>query len=160
MILAPVFRTTDLSFEESEGDMNGYITPGDVVEITLSGENIGYGMSYGTSLFATSENDFVTIEDEVVFIGDVENYGAFSAVVRMTVADNAADGSIGRIMLVSKTESGRVISENNFDFAVGLIKEGFESGDFSHLIWQHEGDKPWVVSDTHSPRWVGSRASP
>ena len=150
VILAPVFRTTDLSFEESEGDMNGYITPGDVVEITLSGENIGYGMSYGTSLFATSENDFVTIEDEVVFIGDVENYGAFSAVVRMSVDDNAADGSIGRIMLVSKTESGRVVSENNFDFAVGLIKEGFESGDFSHLIWQHEGDKPWVVSDTQA----------
>ena len=43
-----------------------------------------------------------------------------------------------------------MVSENHFDFAVGLIKEGFESGDFSHLIWQHEGDKPWVVSDTQA----------
>ncbi|MGN0032674.1 MAG: C25 family cysteine peptidase [Candidatus Limimorpha sp.] len=150
MLLAPVFRTFDISFEEISGDMNGYITPGDVVEITLTGENIGNGMSMGTVLFASTENDFVTIENPTVTIGDVYNYGSFSATVRMNVSENAIDNSIGKIMLVSKTESGRIVSENHFDFAVGLIKEGFESGDFSNLIWLHEGDEFWTVTDTQA----------
>lgn len=153
LAMAPDLQFAEIEVDDSQGDGNGYIDPGERVTLKIHGKNIGHANAFGTYLTAICDDDTLQIEDNTIQIGEVDPEGNFIAEVAMTADADIIGGTIFHLELSLHT--GAYATEMDYVFAIGVAVETFESGDFSFLDWNQGGDLPWFVTEdeTHSGRF-------
>jgi len=144
--LAPTLVINEITYEELEGNMNGYMDPGEVFRIYVEGKNIGHKTALEAILHGCAENPYITYTENDVPVGDIAVNNDFSQSLDIHIDKDTPEGTT--IDLKFKVKSGLYSAEKHFLFTVGTIIEDFETGDFSHLNWKHGGAKPWFVTDS------------
>jgi len=146
LALAPNLQFAEIEVDDSQGNGNGFIDPGERVVLKIHGRNIGHANAPAVYLTASCDSDFLHLEGNNVQIGNVDIGGNFVAELTLSADDDIIGGSIFHVGLNLLT--GAYTTPYDYVFAVGVATETFESGDLSFLDWNTSGDLPWFVTDS------------
>jgi len=151
---APVIEFGDIIVDDSEGNENGRLDPGETVVLNIPILNTGRAASVIGHIGSASSNTNVVIENPT---NDVEPVAAGETEylqLHVSASSTTPTGTVAKIGLLS--EFGHVFSQTSLDLEVGLEIESFESGDFSEYAWQ-QGNIAWTVVDNDG--YDGSHAA-
>ena len=143
---APKMEISELSYEEVEGDMNGFLDPGETFRVIVKGSNTGHYAAQNPYIHGSLNTSYMSIVDNDVQFGDVAIGDEFETSVEVMISADAPDGTIATINM--SAISGEYTDSDNIVLTVGTVKETFETGDFSQLNWNHAGDAYWFVTDS------------
>ena len=141
ILQAPDFVIVGTVIEDSEG--NGQIDPGETVTAHITAKNAGLAAAPNTRLNVNSNTPLITFEQGEFQIGTVNPDEEFTIDFIFTVSDQAELGTAYEISFT--TTSGNYATEGSFNFIIGNVFEGFETGDFSSFDWENDPVKPWTV---------------
>ena len=147
-LYAPVFVIDDLSYDDSDGNNNGFVDNGETIKIHLEGKNIGGSSTQNISVEGTISSQYASFEENNVVLNPVASNETFEAVLSLVIDQDTPDGE--QFVTKIKLTSGMYEIEKELKFTVGTIKEEFETGDFSKLNWQFDNDLPWLVTKNYS----------
>ena len=143
--MAPMLQFTDVVVDDSEGNGNGFIDPGERITLHVSGANAGHAMAPGSFLTVSCDDERIYFEENTVPIGDINVRGSFTANLVFTSDNDIVNGTLFRLDMALQT--GEYTTPYQYYFTDGQIAETFESGDFSFMDWRHGGELPWFVTD-------------
>ena len=142
---APNLQFAGFEIDDSQGDGNGFIDPGEHVIMHVSGTNTGHTPAPDTYLTVTCPIEGLNMEETTIYIGDVGIGENFTADLVFTPDYDIPGGTIFHLDMALLT--GAYATHKQHPLSVGTALETFESGDFNFLEWAHTGDQPWVVTD-------------
>ncbi|MBR4561677.1 MAG: T9SS type A sorting domain-containing protein [Bacteroidales bacterium] len=145
LLLAPNLQFGDLEIIEVQGDQNGYFDPGEQVIMRIHGKNIGHATAPNTYVTVYCDDERLSFADNTVQVGNVDSDGDFTADFIITSDPDIVNGTIFNLDMTLNT--GSYATQMDYSTSIGLVKETFESADFSYMEWFHEGDLPWTVTD-------------
>jgi len=145
LLNAPVLEVNEMELED-DGDMDGFLDPGETALITIPIYNNGHADSPEVIASLTCSNELITITNITYEFELIESDSYGAALFSVIASDEIVVGT--PIILSFNAEctdySGYDV-QNNFVHTVGLISESFETGDFSAFDWQLEGNSNWYV---------------
>lgn len=145
LALAPNLQFVDLVLEETLGDGNGYLDPGEQAILHITATNSGHALAPEVYMTVNHVGEGIYIEETTYPVGNIDRNGNFSIDVNIGTDSNIVNGTTYHINLCLHT--GAYTSNYDYSFSVGEAFETFESGDFSLLNWEHTGDQHWFVTD-------------
>ena len=145
---APKLIVNGITYEEINGDGNGFLDPGELFRITATVINKGHKSANNVSVNGSVDNALIDFTLNNVQIGDIAVDGIFAASVEMSISPDIPEGT--PISLNMRATSGQYMAEKSIDLCVGTVMESFETGDLTHLDWQLDGDAEWFVTDAQA----------
>ena len=143
---APNLIINDLSYEEVDGNHNGFLDPGETFVINVSGKNAGHHVAQNPYIHGSVNVGYVSFVNNDVHFDEVGIGSEFMESIELRIADDAPEGTILTVNV--SAVSGEYSTPKTLRMTIGTVKEDFETGDFSRMEWQHKGDTYWFVSDT------------
>ena len=145
LLLAPSLQFNDYEIIEVQGDQNGYFDPGEQVILRVHGKNIGHATAPNTFVTVYCDDERLLFADNTIQVGSVDSDSDFSADFIVNADPDIVNGTIFQLDMT--LQSGNYATQMNYTTSVGLVRETFETADFSYLDWFHEGDLPWTVTE-------------
>lgn len=119
---APSVEIADVSIDDSAGDNNGILDPGETVFITLDLQNIGSGQVFGVAGDLSESDEYITVDDSYGYFGFLDANGGTadnSADVWQVSADSSCPLGYGVPMAVNLTGDGGYAGTLVFNITVG-----------------------------------------
>ena len=148
LALAPNLQFVDFELEETQGDGNTYLDPGEQGVIIISGKNIGHALATDAYMTIDFVGDGLHFEETTFQIGDVDRDGNFTVHVNLGTDSDIISGTTYHLNCCLHT--GAYATHYDYSFSVGVAIETFESGDFSFLSWEHYGNQHWFITNEES----------
>ena len=145
LALAPNLQFVNIELEETQGDGNSFVDPGEVATLQISGRNMGHALAPETFMTIDYEGQGLHMSQTSFQIGNVDRDGNFTVNILINTDDDIISGTTYHLNLCFHT--GAYATHYDYSFAVGVAVETFESGDFSFLSWEHYGDQHWFITD-------------
>jgi hypothetical protein len=142
-VYAPHLTVGDISINDSAGNDNGQIEPGETISVTAPVTNNGHAASGSVSirLFAFGGNALT--HANALNLGSLSPGERSTSVSDFTVKPDALPGSDFSLYLSAEADSYHTSSV--LQTKVGAQSENFETGDFTKYHWQPNGNKPWEI---------------
>ncbi|MBN1968570.1 MAG: T9SS type A sorting domain-containing protein [Candidatus Delongbacteria bacterium] len=141
---APSLAVGNISIDDSTGDNDGMLDPGETANISIPVNNNGHAAVNGI-MTISSTCTYVTITNTTFDLNSIE-VGTPSVAVFEVIA--AVDTPVGTPLPFNvSVEAGMYDVSTVVGSVIGLTMEGFESGSFSALPWEF-GANNWVVTNT------------
>ncbi|MEZ5081885.1 MAG: C25 family cysteine peptidase [Bacteroidales bacterium] len=140
---APKLEIGSLTIEDSQGNGNGKLDPGETVDLIINTYNNGSYLAAlpAGNLFLPSSD--ITLNNSTFEFNEIAPGTMAEAVFNITVDANAVIGSgIGMIYAIT---SGGYDEIKNFNAGIGSIAEDWELGNMTQYEWQTGGDNTWSV---------------
>ena len=140
----------DYEIDDSNGNNNGRIDPGEMVDIIVSLKNNGDLTANNTIGMISTSSPYVTIDNPSVNFGNINQGQLVNGTFTITANAGTPEGEPVAINL--NVEAGGGTYNNTFimGFSVGLIVEDWETGTFDQFDWVTGGNGNWGIS-TQSP---------
>ena len=145
MAKAPSLKIENTSYNEVNGDMNGFVDAGETIIISATGKNKGFYVAENAIIHGSTDSQYVIFVENDVNIGNVNAGDIFNGSLDVLIADDAPDATV--IHVNFEVISGAYRANKEVVMVVGTVKEDFETGDFSHFEWQQSGGYEWVITD-------------
>ena len=139
-----------VQISDPEGNNNGRLDPGETAEVTVTIKNSG--------LFDVTDImcDYVTTDPNLVLNETNFNFGVLApgeqatGTMNVTVDAQTPVGHVINGMLeVECASNGNTYAYAfSLNMAVGLLEEGFESGDFTAYDWITSGENDWEITSS------------
>ena len=137
-----------LGFELDEmvGNGNGYIDPGETMDMLVSVRNNGSSLAEDVEGLLSTNSAYITMNNDDVIFGDItpgqEAFGIFT----FTVDEATPVGELLAFDFEVTANNGAYVT--NFDIAcmVGIAIEDFESNNFDSFEWEFGGNADWTIS--------------
>ena len=155
---APRLIINEIAYEESSGNMNGFLDPGETLTVTVRGKNLGHYIAVDPHILGNVNTEYLSFVNNDVHFSNVGVNDEFEANLELQIANDTPDGTVIQINISAIT--GQYNTEGTLSLVVGTVKEDFETGDFSKFNWQHDGDDYWFITDTVSRSGSFSAQSP
>ena len=144
---APKLAINSFSIDDSQGNSNGRLDPGEQVTISLETENIGSIISDIAIAEITSSSPDITISNPIENIGQLDllqTSTEFSIIVGTTATIGTSAS------FTYNVNAGDYSVAYDFSLPIGLIVEDWETNDFSTFQWNNSGANPWSIDTTES----------
>jgi len=142
---APEFSIGNYTVNDSEGNSNGRLDPGETATMHFNLENEGHSDAQITEAFLTMMNPFVEVITGTVEFESIAAGSAAEAIFEVFVNPASPVGVAAEFELTMN--SGAYAASRLFSTKVGLIVEDFESGGFENFDWIFSGNQPWELTD-------------
>lgn len=152
---APEFSIGNFIVDDTQGNSNGRLDPGETAYMHFHLENIGHSDANATTVLLNMMNPFIEVLSDNVEFENVTAQSVTEAVFEVYVNPASPVGVAADFLL--KIESDPYLAEKSFATKVGLIVEDFESGDFESFGWIFSGNQPWVLTENNA--YEGSYAA-
>jgi len=141
---APILDAGPMTIDDSGGNGDGHIDPGETVNLIFSTNNNGTFQADGTigSLICSSED--ITLNNATYDFGVIPAESMEEAIFNITVAPDAPLGT-GVIFTYDVTSGGYSV-QKDYTSTIGLVLEDWESGDMSQFDWETGGSSGWEVT--------------
>ena len=144
-INAPELVIGDLTIDDSQGNGDGIIDPGETVDIIIQSSNIGHCACDDVSGTLSTNSSYVTLLTSNV---DLETLNAGETKQEVFSIEVDASTPIGTgIDLNNILSSGDYSTQTIFYLIAGFIVEDFETGDFSAFSWDFGGNADWQITN-------------
>jgi hypothetical protein len=137
---------TEVIYDPYPGNGNGLADPGETFTLKIPVTNTGQSISKNTTLSISTDNQFLTLNNPTVFLGDLLPGTQKTADFNITAASNAPLGTMPKVSLLAKA-SGKYSISKDYLLTIGIISEDFESNNFDHLPWLQSGSLPWTITN-------------
>ncbi len=154
-IFAPVLSIGNITIDDSDGNDNGRLDPGEAADLYIEITNSGHCAAPEVLSEITSTTPTLSINSGEETIEIIEPEETAEAHFNVSVDAGAPVGSfvnINNLIECTPYEDERV-----YNLKVGLIVEDWESGDFSSFGWETAGSEEWFI--TENPVFEGTYAS-
>ena len=141
---APVLTVENMEINDNfSGNGNGVPDPGETLNLIFTVKNIGHNISVDANAILNLMSDYVTLNNDSVYFGDMaveeEKQISFPAQIAETTPPwTFVDFNVN-------IQSGLYQFVFPYSFTIGIIKEDFETGDFSQFEWMQNGNAPWII---------------
>ncbi len=132
--------------DDSIGNGNGMIDPGETVNISVSLRNNGDVTANDLSGVFSSTSPYIIFDVATVDFGNLEPNQTSTGIFTATFDNSTPIGETVQLVLDVSANSGTYT--NTFDIAVvvGLIVEDFETNNFESFEWQFGGSANWFTT--------------
>ncbi|MFC2100388.1 C25 family cysteine peptidase [Bacteroidota bacterium] len=145
---APNFEVSNITIDDnSTGNGNGWLDPGETVEIRFNTKNSGHADAMNTNGYLTSSSSNITVNNSS------HNFNTFipgtssEAVFTITISGTATYGNF--IDLNYVVNSGPYNSSENYQIIIGAAKEDWESATLTKFNWVNDGFNPWTLTNVN-----------
>ena len=144
---APVLSIGNIIIDDTVGgNANTNIDPGETIIVIIPSSNIGHSDCFEAEGVLSSTNQYITISEPSVFIGDMPNNSTNYVSFEVVVDDYAPIGDY--VDISYSLSSGLYMEDISYSLTIGLIFESWESGDFSKFNWSTSSTWPWGIAQS------------
>lgn len=140
---APVFVVDNIEI----GNGNAELKPGESSTFTVTFTNVGGSTAKDIVTYLESSSANVVFENTSIKTDAVASGEQCQAATTVTVLESAIQGALYEVSC--KVASGYYSVFTVYGLYAGLLKEDFETGDFSSYEWEN-GTLPWTIIDNGS----------
>ncbi|MBE9491301.1 MAG: T9SS type A sorting domain-containing protein, partial [Bacteroidetes bacterium] len=133
-----------MTIDDSQGNGNGRLDPGETVDIYIETYNTGSYHAIGAIGSLSSSSGYLTLNTSSYDFNVIGSGLMEEAEFNITVAANAPVGT--SVSLMYDVTSGGYNVQENFATSIGIIVEDWETGDMSQYDWTTGGNAVWTVS--------------
>jgi Peptidase family C25/Propeptide_C25/FlgD Ig-like domain len=145
ILYAPILEIGDMLIDDSNGNNNGAMDPGETVVVTIPVLNEGLADSPDAIATLTCPSAGISIEIETINLGSITSETNEDAVYNVTADASIPFGT--PITLNFGVVAGAFEATEDFPAQVGIHREDFEYG-FSQYPWEFQGyDITWSNDD-------------
>ena len=143
---APILVSEEMIIDDSNGNDNGMLDPGEEVNLNFNIINTGHSACNNIVVGLTSNSPYIFLEPETEFVAELQpgqsQFVSFQIIVNPeTPIGTPVEFSLGMV-------SGSYAFSDQFNTTIGIMLEDFETGDFTAFEWINAGDLPWtIISD-------------
>jgi hypothetical protein len=141
---APFLEVGAMTIDDSGGNGNGRLDPGETADIIIQTNNTGSCDAINTIGSLSSSNSFLTLNNTTYDFNVIASGLMEEAVFNVTASGGAPIGTV--INLVYDVISGEYNAQKAFATTIGLIVEDWETGDMGQYDWLTGGNGNWSVS--------------
>ncbi|MBN2461898.1 MAG: hypothetical protein JXB60_09865, partial [Candidatus Cloacimonetes bacterium] len=141
---APLLALDDYTIDDSEGDDDGILDPGESACIIIPVYNNGRSLSPGAQSYIDCSNDQILFTYYEYELGQIAPASYNDALFYVTAPAEITIGTPFNLMC--DVIAGEYTTSKEFTITVGLCLEDFESGDFSSFPWEFAGNSNWIVT--------------
>ncbi|NOX47833.1 MAG: T9SS type A sorting domain-containing protein [Chlorobi bacterium] len=142
---APELVIGNLIIDDSQGNGDGILDPGETVDVIIQSSNLGHCACDNVSGALSSNSTYVNLLTSNVDLGTLD--AGQSKQASFTIEVDAATPIGTGIDLLDILSSGDYTTQNVFYLIVGFIVEDFETGDFSAFSWDFGGNADWQITN-------------
>lgn len=141
---APVLTIGSYIIDDSDGNGNGRLDPGETALIIIQNSNEGGSDALNAMATAISMSPLLTINNATYNLTTLASGETASAIFSVTVNAAAQPGEVVTIgyLLASAPYS----QTQDISMTIGLMVEDFETGAFNNYPWELGGNTPWTIS--------------
>ncbi|NPD46239.1 S8 family serine peptidase [Lentimicrobium sp. S6] len=140
----PKLAIGNLTIDDSEGNGNGRLDPGEYANLFIDIHNTGQVESALVDIAIDYTGSFLLFENISTSVESVASEDIAVAAFAISVSEQAPIGSFDSF--IANLTSGAFEDSQEFSLSIGLILEDWESGDFSMFDWQFENSE-WFITD-------------
>jgi hypothetical protein len=133
---APVLAIGDMVIDDSAGNNDGILDPGETAVITIPANNDGHAETLDAMATLTCGTTGITIGTETVNLGPISIESSADAVYNVSADASIPFGT--PIILSFSVEAGEYVENEDFPTQVGIHREDFENG-FTEYPWTFQG---------------------
>ncbi|GAB4315177.1 MAG: hypothetical protein Kow00127_06440 [Bacteroidales bacterium] len=142
------------TIDDSNGNNNGIIDPGETVDLIVSIKNNGDAIAENTSGILTSASPYVTIIGGSAAFGSLAQWESGEGVFTLEASPGTPPGQVANLNLQVEANNGAYTNTYALPVTIGHIVEDWESGTMTQFDWTTGGNNSWELS-TQSP-WEGT----
>jgi len=154
---APSLNIGQYTFQETSGNNNGVLDPGESGNLIIPIINTGHNQSGAGSYTITSNSAFLVINTNQGTINPIFENGTATLSIPIQVSNAATVGSSLVAQLNTVVGSYRI--QATVTVQVGLLKDNFESNGFTTLPWTNNSTSPWSISSQAGEAYAGQYAA-
>ena len=144
-ICAPILSVGNMIVDDSQGNDNGRLDPGETVILNVKNYNIGHSIAYEGVATINSSSQYIEFTSDIDSVGTVGMLGSTTANFEIYVDEEAPIGVVDAVFEY-EIVAGLYQASKTFTEEIGLLYEDFETGNFTKFDWQFDGDQPWQIS--------------
>lgn len=149
--LAPVsgiyIAMYEYTIDDSNGNNNGRIDPGETVDINVTLKNNGDVTAENTMGIISTSSEYITIYNNTVNFGDLSQGQSSEGIYTITASSETPLGEPAIFNLDVEATGGAYNNSFELSFTIGLIVEDWESGNFEQFEWEFGGNSDWAISN-------------
>jgi len=139
----------DFEIDDSNGNNNGQIDPGETVDIIVTLKNNGDVTATNVVGEINSTSPFITLITATTTFGDLGQNQTGQGTFTLTANAGTPAGEAVEINLDVSANNGTYTNAFAMNFVIGLIVEDWETGDFSQYEWETGGNSNWTITSTN-----------
>ena len=132
--------------DDSTGNGNGMIDPGETVDISVSLRNNGDATANDLAGIFSSTSPYVVFDIDTVDFGNLEPNQTSTGIFTATFNSSTPIGETVQLVLDVSANSGAYTNAFEIFVVVGLIFEDFETNNFESFEWQFGGNANWFTT--------------
>ncbi len=140
----PKIEFGNMQIDDSQGNGNGRLDPGETVDIVIPTYNNGSYQAISAAGTLSCSSGFITLNNSTYNFNDLGAGSMEEAIFNITVSPNAPVGT--SVSFMYDVTSGGYYLQESFGSTIGLIVEDWETGNLSQFEWQTGGNSSWAVS--------------
>ena len=143
---APILVSEEMIIDDSNGNDNGMLDPGEEVNLNFNITNTGHSSCSNIVVGLSAYSPYIFLEPDSEFIAELQP--GQSQIVSFPAVVNP-DAPIGTpVEFALGMVSGAYAFSATFNSTIGIMEEDFETGDFTAFEWINAGSQPWtIISD-------------
>lgn len=154
---APVLTVQGFVIDDSNGNNNGRLDPGENADIIVPNTNEGSSDALNAMATAVSASGLVTVNNasydlETIMAGETKD-----AIFSVSISSSAQVGDVAEVAYNLDAAPYSVM--NVLSLQIGLVVEDFETGDFSSYGWEFSGNADWTIDQSNPYEGVYSAKS-
>ena len=143
---SPALEIGVCSIDDSDGNNNGRLDPGETVNLIVPTDNAGGCEAVDVIASAISGSPEITLNNIIYNLQTIATGESHDAIFNISVSPDAQTGDMAYIGYC--VTSGPYSANNMFSLPVGLVVEDYESSGFNHLAWGFCGNANWIISNS------------
>ena len=137
---------TGYTIDDSNGNNNGLIDPGETIDLTVTIKNNGDIPAENINGILSTVSPYVTISGATSDFGTLSQGEISTGTFTLSVDEATPAGQSFIAELNINGNNGSYTKTFIMSFSAGLIVEDWETGDFSQFDWQTGGNNNWMIT--------------
>jgi len=125
---------------------NGGLDPGETADLIITLKNDGGATANNILATLWSTDPYVTINNNTANLNSLNPYSNDDVTFNITASEEIPLGYILEFIIEIEADNDYTSSSPTY-VAVGLMSEGFETGNFSVYPWYFNGDAVWMIDN-------------
>ena len=148
MALSPNITAQLIGIDDTGGNENGLLDPGEYATLTFRVTNNGQYLANQPHISLQHKDGYVRVVTPEQTLNDLEIDQ--SADVNFEVFVEFIAGAVTNIDLTLHSLVNSLCTEEIFCCQIGFVEESFENGVFNPNYWINDSIHPWVITDTYT----------
>ncbi|MCD4665717.1 MAG: T9SS type A sorting domain-containing protein, partial [Bacteroidales bacterium] len=154
---APVLTIQNFYIDDSYGNNNGSLDPGENADIIVPNTNDGSSDALNSIATAITSSGLITLNNSTYDLETILAGETAEAIFNITVSSSAQVGDVAEVDY--SVEATPYVANSVLSLNIGLVVEDFESGDFNSYDWEFSGNANWIINQVDPYEGVYSAKS-